>query len=58
MIKVDKKNKWAIDLALHIPIPSISIQIVSTEKEELENVPLQHGDFNGQKDSSNQSWVH
>lgn len=55
MIKVDKKNKWAIDLALHIPIPSISIQIVSTEKEELENVPLQHGDSNGQKDSSDRS---
>lgn len=43
MIKVDKKNKWAIDLALHIPIPSISIKITDTEKEEIENIPLKHG---------------
>lgn len=42
MIKIDKKNKWAIDLALHIPIPSISIRVTSTEKEEIENIPLQH----------------
>lgn len=43
MIKVDKKNKWAIDLAFHIPIPSISIQITNTEKEEIANTPLKHG---------------
>lgn len=42
MIKIDKKNKWAIDLALHIPIPSISISITNTEKEEIENIPLTH----------------
>lgn len=52
MIKVDKKNKWAIDLALHIPIPSISIQIVSTEKEEIENVPLTHGDLHDTEEKS------
>lgn len=44
MIKIDQKNKWAIDLAFHIPIPSISIQVTNTEKEEIENIPLKHGD--------------
>lgn len=47
MIKIDQKNSWAIDLALHIPIPSISIQITNTEKEAIENIPLKHGDGHG-----------
>ncbi len=40
MIKVDKKNKWAVDLAIHIPMPSFEIKITNTEKEEIENVEL------------------
>ncbi len=40
MIKVDKKNKWAVDLAIHIPMPSFEIKITNTDKEEIENVEL------------------
>lgn len=41
MIEVDKKNRWAIDLALHIPIPSIKIRITGVEDGKIENTPLQ-----------------
>lgn len=42
MIKIEKKNKWAIDLSLHIPLPSISFEIkrVETESETQLNTPL------------------
>lgn len=33
MIKVDKKNKWALNIRLHIPIPSIGIEIISDQEE-------------------------
>lgn len=37
MIKIEKKNKWAIDLSFHIPIPSFSIAITGVESEEIKN---------------------
>lgn len=40
MIKIDKKNKWAVDLSIHIPIPSFSIALVGTEEDVIENTPL------------------
>ncbi len=42
MIKIEKKNKWAIDLSFHIPIPSFSISLIGTEKEEIQNTELSH----------------
>lgn len=43
MIKIDKKNKWAINIGLHIPIPSISIELISDQEEELKvREPLSH----------------
>lgn len=42
MIKFEHKNKWAIDVSLHIPIPSISLSVTKTDKESEEflNSPL------------------
>lgn len=42
MIKIDTKNRWSINIGLHIPIPSISLEVISdTEEVEVKNVPLQ-----------------
>lgn len=43
MIRIDKKNKWAVNIGLHIPIPSISIELISDREEELKvREPLSH----------------
>lgn len=42
MIKIDTKNRWSINIGLHIPVPSISLEVISdTEEVEVKNVPLQ-----------------
>lgn len=42
MIKIEKKNKWAIDLSLHIPIPSFSFAITGAQEEEIQNTELKY----------------
>lgn len=48
MVKIEQKNKWAIDLSLHIPVPSFSLKITRTDEtdEEILDTPLhiQKGD--------------
>jgi|GEM_PF-6667417 len=42
MFKIKQKNDWAIDIFLHIPLPSFAIQITknATESEVDLNTPL------------------
>lgn len=41
MIEAENKNRWSIDIDLHIPIPSIKIRIHGDE-EKIENIPLHY----------------
>lgn len=49
MIKVKQDNHWAVDISLHIPIPSVSIKITGKQKEEEMRSPL-HKDSKDNKD--------
>ena len=42
MLKIESKNKWAIDVSFHIPVPSFSLKISRNEinDEKSLNTPL------------------
>lgn len=42
MIEVDKKNRLALDIALHIPMPSFKIRFTREQSDIVDNQPLTH----------------
>lgn len=41
-IKAEEKNNWSIDLHLHIPLPSISIEVHGGDSQKIPNEPLHY----------------